>query len=150
MKKVILSIVIILISIIIIIALKITENANKIVNISAFNGQFEKYKDDTLYGAEVLTIINKAIDNNKNLNIEKDNAGYYREDDSYSIKVELILLRKDEEGKIEEVQYQMETLEKAGLDGFISSFSLISFKCINIEYNSLGRVSKIILKQLEV
>ena len=44
----------------------------------------------------------------------------------------------------------METLEKAGLEEFIKSFSITEFNLENIEYNSNGRISKILVKQLEI
>lgn len=101
-----------------------------------------------MYGADVLTIINKAIDNNKSNKVQKDNDGNYIEDEN-SIKVELTLLSTNEDGEEVEVIYPMETLEKAGLNEFISRFGLTSFECTNIEYNSQNKVSKIYVKQLE-
>ena len=74
----------------------------------------------------------------------------YIEDEEFSIKVDLILLSKDDEGNIKEVKYPMETLEKAGLEEFIKSFSITEFNLENIEYNSNGRISKILVKQLEI
>ena len=103
-----------------------------------------------LYGADVMTIINNAIDNNEKNNIEKSNSGFYKENDANSIKVELTLLVRDKEGKTEEKVYQMESLQNAGLDGFISNFGLTTFECTNINYNSQGRVSKIFVKQTEI
>ena len=85
----------------------------------------------TLYGADVLTVINKAIDKN-------------------SKKVEITFLSKDEEDNIKEVVYQMENLEKTGLSDFIASFGVTKFECTNIEYNSQGKVCKIHIKQLEI
>ena len=68
----------------------------------------------------------------------------------YAVKIDIILLTKDDDNNIIEVKHPMEALQKAGLDGFISSFSLTPFQYTNIEYNSLGRVSKIDVKQLEI
>ncbi len=104
----------------------------------------------TLYGADVLTVINKAIDNNKSNNVEKDKDGFYLENDTNSIKVEITFLSKDEEDNIKEVVYQMENLEKTGLSDFIASFGVTKFECTNIEYNSQGKVCKIHIKQLEI
>lgn len=101
-----------------------------------------------MYGADVLTIINKAIDNNEANKVSKDENGNYIENEN-SIKVELTLLSSDENGELKEVVYPMETLQKAGLNEFLSSFGLTSFECTNIEYNSNNRVSKISVKQLE-
>jgi len=116
---------------------KISDNSKKVNDIAKFNEQFEAiYNDKIVYGADVLTIINKAIDNNNTYKIKKDNNGYYIDDDKYCLKVELALLITSEEGELKEVQYPMETLEKAGLDGFISSFSLTKFECTSSIYNS--------------
>ena len=102
-----------------------------------------------MYGADIVTIINKAIDNNEENNISKDENGNYIENER-SVKVELTLLSTDEDGKTIEVVYPMETLEKAGLNEFISNFGLTLFECTDIEYNSENRVSKIFVKQLEL
>lgn len=150
MKKNILYILLILLIIIIIVLINVSNNRIKKNAVSNFNMEFEKYKGKTLYGADVLSIINKAIDNNTQNEIKRDEKGKYIEDDSNSIKVDLILLSQDDEGNIRELKYPMETLEKAGLDMFIASFSITEFNLENIEYNSIGRVSRILVKQLEI
>ena len=150
MKKNILYKILILLIIIIVVVINISNNRIKQNTVSNFNTEFEKYKDKTLYGADILSIINKAIDNNKQKEIKKDEKGNYIEDEEFSIKVDLILLSKDDEGNIKEVKYPMETLEKAGLEEFIKSFSITEFNLENIEYNSNGRISKILVKQLEI
>ena len=134
MKKNILYILLILLIIIIVVVINISNNRIKQNTVSNFNTEFEKYKDKTLYGADILSIINKAIDNNKQKEIKKDEKGNYIEDEEFSIKV----------------KYPMETLEKAGLEEFIKSFSITEFNLENIEYNSNGRISKILVKQLEI
>ncbi len=114
MKKIFFSLITILIVVIIIIALKIGENVNNAGNVSSFNKEIEAiYKDKTIYGADVMTIINKAIDNNNTYNVEKNEEGQYVSDDKYSLKVELILLTKSDDGEVKEATYPMETLEKA-------------------------------------
>lgn len=150
MKKSIVCILIIIVLIIVIITVKISNTNMKKNSISSYNSVFEQYKNKTLYGADVLSIINKAIDNNTKNNIEKDKDGYFIEDDTSSIKVNIKLLKTDEKGEIEEIKYPMERLEKAGLDAFIASFSLTKFECTEIKYNSSEKVSKIELKQLEI
>ena len=150
MKKIFGTVILILILIIVVIGIKITDNTKKQESISKFNEVFEEYKNKTIYGADVYTIINKAIDNNTAYNIKKDEKGFYIDDNKYCLKVELILLSTDDKGQVNEVMYQMEVLQKAGLDGFISSFSLTEFKCTEIKYNQEGRISTICLKQLEI
>lgn len=103
-----------------------------------------------MYGADVLTIINNAINNNELNNVEKDDKGLYIENDKTSIKVTIILLRTNDKDEITEVAYDMERLEKTGLNEFVSSFGITNFECTNIEYNSTGRISKIFVKQIEI
>lgn len=104
----------------------------------------------TLYGADVLTIINKAIDNNEFNNVKKTDDGLYIDNDDTSIKVTIILLKTNDKEEITEVVYDMEKLEKAGLDKFVSSFGITNFECANLEYHSNGRISKITVKQIEI
>lgn len=120
---------------------KLLKFQNLTVNLKNTNGK-------EMYGADIVTIINKAIDNNEENKVQKDNEGNYIENEN-SIKVELTLLSTNEDGEEVEVVYPMETLEKAGLNEFISRFGLTTFECTNIEYNSQNKVSKISIKQLE-
>ena len=150
MKKVILSILFIFLVLLVVVIVKISDNGIKQTEITKFNAEFENYKNKKLYGADVLSIINKAIDNNKVQNIEKDQDGNYIENDSFSLKVYITLLTTDENNNVIELTYPMERLQKAGLDGFIQNFSITEFKCEEIEYNKLKRVSKIRVKQLEI
>lgn len=110
MKKIILIILGLLAIAIAIILVKISDNNIKKNNVSSFNIEFEEYKDKTIYGADILSIINKAIDNNEEYKIEKDENGYYKEDENYSVKIDLTLLTKDKEGNIIETLYSMERL----------------------------------------
>ncbi len=150
MKKVVLYIFLIVILILIVVLVKISDNRLKNSEIVAFNSEFEVYKDKSLYGADILSIINKAIDNNESHSVQKDSKGDYIEDDTYSVKVIITLLTKDEKEEIQEKTYQMEVLQRAGLDEFITNFSLTEFECTDIKYNDLGRVSEIMIKQLEI
>ena len=80
MKKIIISILIILLVAIIVILVNISNNNIKLNDVSKFNEQFETFKDKTLYGADILTIINKAIDNNDVHDIAKKENGEYIDD----------------------------------------------------------------------
>lgn len=153
MKKVIYCIIIIVILSISLILLKISNNnadTRKRIN---YNAKYEQYLNKEIYGTDALTIINRAIDNNETNAIPKDEDGLYEENNENVIKVEIILLAKTEENgqeKIEERAYPMEALQKVGLEGFLSSFNLTTFKCTDIKYNVQGKVNKIVLKQLEI
>lgn len=113
MKKIIFSILTTVIIILVVVAIKISDtNAGKIT-VRKFNNEFESFKEKQIYGADVLTIINKAIENNTEHDIQKDEKGMYKEDDTYSVKVDIILLSTDKDGNINEVKHPMESLQKA-------------------------------------
>lgn len=150
MKKIVFSIILVTIIALVVIIVGINGNRAKEKEIANFNLQFEKFQGKIMYGADVLTIINSARENNTNYNISKNEQGLYEENNENSMKVQIILLSKNEEGEIEEKSYPMETLEKAGLTTFISNFGLTTFECSNIEYNKQKRINKITVKQLEI
>ena len=86
------------------------------------NNQFESYYNQEFYGAEVATIINKAIDNNLTNQVQKDNKGKYIENDTNSIKIDIKMLDND-------TTYDMETLYTGGMDKFVQYYNEIKFKC---------------------
>ena len=57
----------------------------------------------------------------------------------------MIQLKSDEELKT----YEMENLEKLGIDRFVKNFNLEQFECSEITYNSVGRINKIVFKICE-
>lgn len=108
-----------------------------------FNKQYEQYLDKQVYGTDVTTVINKAIENNIKNDIPKDDKGMYITDNKYCIKVELNMITVEK-------TYQMEQLSNAGLTEFVKNFNVIVFECTSIEYHKeTGRVSKIVFTQLE-
>lgn len=139
MKKNIIYIVIALIIIIVPIMIIVSNYKQTQNEINKFNLLYEKYKTGKYYGSEIGSIINNAINNNEKNEIEKDENGFYIDDDKYCIKI-LIQLKSEEELK----NYEMENLEKLGIDRFVKNFNLEQFECSEITYNSVGRINKMI------
>lgn len=107
------------------------------------NYDYEQYLGKRIYGTDVTTVINKAIDNNEKHSIQKDEDGMYINDNKYCIKVELNMITVEK-------TFQMEQLYKAGIVEFVKNFNIIVFECTSIEYHEqTGRVSKIVFSQLE-
>lgn len=145
MKKVFICLLIILIVVTIIAVMYITQNNEKYKQIQQINQEYEIYLDKEIFGTDVTTIINKATNQNEKNEIPKDEKGFFIENDTNSIKVELVMLQDNEKAT-----YQMETLQKVGLNGFIKNFNLINFKCSKIEYHEKTKlISKIIFEQIE-
>lgn len=102
------------------------------------NKQFESYEGQEIYGAELTTIINKAVDNNENNEVQKDNNRRYINNDSNSIQIDIKMLDND---KI----YTMEILYYGGMDKFVQYYSDIKFKCTKLEYHATTHKVKYML-----
>ncbi len=140
MKKILICLIIVLVATTIVVSMWISGNNTKLAKIKENNQKYEIYLDKEVFGTDVTTVINKAIDDNEKREIPKDEKGFFIQNDTNSIKVELVMLN----GESKET-YQMETLNKVGLSGFIKNFNLINFKCSKIEYHDKTKlISKII------
>ena len=139
MKKILICLIIVLVATTIVVSMWISGNNTKLAKIKENNQKYEIYLDKEVFGTDVTTVINKAIDDNEKREIPKDEKGFFIQNDTNSIKVELVMLN----GESKET-YQMETLNKVGLSGFIKNFNLINFKCSKIEYHDKTKlISKI-------
>lgn len=122
--------------------------SNKYTQTSAIhkiNKEYEFYKGKELLGTDVTTAINKALDSNERNEIPRDEKGFYIENDTNSIKVEIVMYNEDELKA-----YQMETIQKVGITGFIDNFNLIDFTCSRIEYHEKTKmVKKIVFEQVK-
>lgn len=106
------------------------------------NKMYESYLNKEIYGNELATIINKAINNNIINEVEKDNKGKYINNTENSIKLEIKMLDNDK-------TYSMEEIYKGGTDKFVQYYSSIKFKCMNIEYHKKNKkVSYIYFEQI--
>ena len=106
------------------------------------NNQFESYYNQEFYGADVVTLINKAYDNNLTKQVEKNEKGIFKENDTNSIKIDIKILDND-------TTYNMETLYSGGMDRFIQYYNDIMFKCTKIDYHkSNGKVKYLLIEQI--
>ncbi|MCI9016775.1 MAG: hypothetical protein HFJ53_06405 [Clostridia bacterium] len=145
MKKTLIVIITILTVIIIVTSIAVIENSKTIKNIKKENKEFELVLDKEIWGTDVVTLMNKAIDTNEKNQIVKDEKGFYIENTTNSIKIELNMINGE---NIQTVQ--METIQKVGTIGFIQNFNLIKFKCSKIEYHdTTKRIKKLVFEQLE-
>lgn len=145
MKKTIIIFSIIFCSILLIVCVSLTQNNKNILEIKNENAEYEQYEDKEIFGTEVASVINKAVNENIKNEVAQDEKGFYIANETNSIKVEIKLINED---KLQ--TYQMETIRKVGTSGFVKNFNLILFKCTSIEYHKqTGRVSKIVFEQIE-
>ena len=110
------------------------------------NKEYNTYKDKTIVGTTLVSIINKNVDNNEKNNIEKDNSNVYVENEDNSIKIYIYFL--DEDGKRIETPYTMEQIYNKGSDSFIKLYGTSNFTCTNIDYHSkTGNVKSLTFEQ---
>lgn len=136
MKKTIFILLSIVLVIIICIYMNYRELLSKQTDAKQFNQAFEFYNKESIYGTDVTTVINKAIDNNEKFNIPKDENGVYKADDKNSIKIYVYML-------INETTYPMESFINLGLNEFTRNFGEIRFECTDVKYHqSTGKIAE--------
>lgn len=106
------------------------------------NLEFEKYLNEEVYGTDLATIINRAVDNNQKNEVEKNNKGIYINNDINSISIDIKITDND-------TIYKMETFYNKGIQNFINNFGSIKFKCLDIKYHkSTNKVKYLLFEQI--
>lgn len=106
------------------------------------NAEFEQYNNKEIYGIELGTIINKAIDKNTKNKVQKDEKGFYISNEENSIQI-YIYIQDNEQ------TYKMESFYNSGTEQFIQYYGNIKFKCSKIEYHkNTRRIKHIFFEQL--
>lgn len=98
------------------------EYQSKKRQVAQYNQEYETYLGKTMLGTEVVTVMNKAIDQNERNKILKDEKGYYADNNENSIKVYLKMVTIEK-------TYPMEEFYKNDMKTFVKNFNLIEFKC---------------------
>ena len=102
------------------------------------NMPYETYLNREIFGSDLASVINRAInDNNKN-NVKKNKKGIYIANNTNSIKIQVKITDND-------TTYDMETFYNNGMDNFIKYYNQIKFKCTNVEYHEATNKIKYML-----
>lgn len=106
------------------------------------NNYFESYLDKEIYGTELTTIINKAIDKNTQNNVDKDKKGFYIDNETNSINIDIKIRDNDK-------TYKMETFFVGEMKNFVQYYGDVKFKCEKIEYHkNTGKVKFVVFEQI--
>jgi len=138
MKKNIIILLIFAIVIFIIISYNYYEYKANIEKVAKYNKEYEQYLEGEIYGADIATIINKAVNQNEKNGVEKDEQNYFIENEENSIKIDIHILEND-------TIYNMERINKKPIEDFVKNFNSIKFKCVKKEYHELSQKIKYIL-----
>lgn len=137
MKKQTIIIIGTLIVILLLVAFAVAQNVQKERQVASYNNQYEKYQNKQIYGTDVATLINKAMNENEQNGVEKDEKGYYISNNANSIK---IYVKLQAEGNY----FPMERIFELGITEFVKNFNIEDFKCTQIKYHSqTGRISEV-------
>lgn len=102
------------------------------------NKEYESYTQDSIVGSSLMTLINKAIDQNEKNQVPKDNKNYYIENNENSIIIEIIFLESDK-------TYRMEAISNLGSEAFVKNYHSMNFKCTKKEYHEKTKQIKYML-----
>lgn len=137
MKKIAIFFIITILIVCAIFAMYISYKAN--YNMSKkTNLAFEKYLNEEVYGTDLATVINRAVDRNEKNGVTKNNKGIYQNNDENSINIEIKMLDDDS-------VYKMEKFYNDGIQNFINYYGNIKFKCTDIKYHSATNQVKYML-----
>lgn len=144
MKKIIIFFAIILICVITIGLRFYSYKAEQEV-LAAENQEFEQYANKEIYGIDLGSIINKAVDKNTKNNIQKDENNIFIQNDTNSIEFEVAMKETDTTYKT----VRMEQIYNKGTELFIQLFIDIKFKCSKVEYHdSTGKIKYMLFEQI--
>lgn len=105
------------------------------------NLQYEYYYQKDIYGTEIATVVNKAVNQNEKNEVPKNENGKYIQNETNSIKIEIHMSDN-------ETLYDMETLYNGGMTTFVQYYSSIKFTCTDIIYNDSGKVKYMYFEQI--
>lgn len=105
-------------------------NTRRIKSLSEnYNKTYENYLNKEIAASDLISIINKAIDDNEKNGVpKKENSIYYEENDENSIKIEISFSEKHS-------HVPMESISQQGIQAFMQAFQTALFKCTKVEYH---------------
>ena len=86
------------------------------------NVQYESYYQQEIYGPDLATLINKAVDDNNKNEVAKTQKGKYIENTTNSIRIDI---KFTDDNTI----HAMEEIYNGGISTFIQYYNQIKFKC---------------------
>lgn len=106
------------------------------------NAEFEQFLNKEIYGIDIASIINKAVDKNIKNGIQKDDKDFFIQNDENSIEIEVYLTEGDD-------IYKMEQIYKLGTEQFVQFFIDTKFKSTDVQYHDkTGRIKYILFEQI--
>ncbi|MGN1329904.1 MAG: hypothetical protein ACI4VN_01010 [Clostridia bacterium] len=145
MKKILIIIAIVVISITSIIFAKYSVYIKQKNNINKLNKEFLAYENSTIQINTIVTLMNKAILLNRENNIKQKDNIIFEENDTNSIKLYIETESSKDTGKVQVPMEELMLNEKAGPEKVIYAFSDVQFQIKEKEYHpKTGQIKKIV------
>ena len=123
--------------IVLILVLILIDIRSQNMELREINAQYEFYLKKEIYGTELATLINKAIDNNKKLDVSRDKDGFYINNNRDSILISVKMLGSNE-------MFRMEKIFSLGTEQFVTLFNSGIFVSNKVTYHEdTGRIATI-------
>lgn len=129
MKKPFFILLAIIVLVIIIISFTYWNYQKMALRAEELNREMESYTTNPILGSSLLTLMNKVIDQNEKNAIDKDEKGFYIENQETSIKIDVKFLESDK-------LFSMENIQKAGIEQFVKNYGNMVFQCIDKSYHT--------------
>ena len=142
MKKYVLIIITIVLAIVAVVAYKIYDYKVTQNEANNNNKSYNSFYGQEVWGTDVATLINKAIDSNEKNSVAIAEDGTYIDNGTNSINIDIKF--KDLEETI-----TMERINQLDSVRFVQNFGGFNFKCTKIEYhNKTGNVKYMYFEQI--
>ena len=138
MKKNLLVILVIFLIIVIILISTYYNYKKVLIQAEQVNKEYEQFSENAILGSSLMTLINKAIDQNEKNEVIKNSENRYIENETNSIRIEIKFLESD---KI----YDMEAIANLGSEQFIKNYNNMKFICTKKEYHEKTKKIKYLL-----
>lgn len=140
--KIFICILLIALVIIAIITYKFYNYRSIAINSANDNKTYKSFYNKQVLGTDVVTLINKTMDNNKQNGVKKNNDGTFIGNELNSVNIEVKFKELDKPIKMEKI-YSQDTIN------FVQNFGAESFICTKIEYHKkTGNVKYMYFEQV--
>lgn len=135
MKKTIAVILLLLVIASVVVVIQFKNIQKKEQEVLKYNMKFEEYNKTGLNGLDITTIINKAVNENEQNAVEKEENGFYKDNGQNSILIDIKMI-------INGKTYRMEQINELGIGSFTEYFAEVSFDCKDVKYHEeTGKIS---------
>ena len=94
------------------------------------NNEYSAYYNQQKQGSDLISIINRTADLNNKNNVEKNEKGFYIENDTNSIKLYIGFTYENDTKVLD-----MERVINNGIESFLKVYSTAKFKCTEVTYH---------------